>query len=121
MTFFEQELRKIVEPIDPDATYVGRACYINLGEQNRAKLRFITGNTSDHYTALQMTILNRNEGQVDVLALRFADLWGVKQVSNPYFKEGVSPHIWDDCGKAAWYVYHPTAGDYAKLSQGVSE
>ena len=29
MTFYEQELRKIVGERYPDATYVGRACYYN--------------------------------------------------------------------------------------------
>ena len=28
MNFFEQELHKIVAPKYPDATYVGRACYV---------------------------------------------------------------------------------------------
>lgn len=30
MTFYEQELRKIVGERYPDATYVGRACYERL-------------------------------------------------------------------------------------------
>ena len=30
MNFFEQELHKIVAPKYPDATYVGRACYVRL-------------------------------------------------------------------------------------------
>ena len=37
MTVFEKELRKIVEPTYPDATFVGRACYVRLSEMNRAK------------------------------------------------------------------------------------
>lgn len=37
MTFYEQELRKIVGERYPDATYVGRACYVRLDEMNRAK------------------------------------------------------------------------------------
>ena len=42
MNFFEQELHKIVAPKYPDATYVGRACYVRLDELNRAKIQFVT-------------------------------------------------------------------------------
>jgi hypothetical protein len=121
MNFFEQELRKIVSPYYPDATYVGRACYVRLDEMNRAKIQFATGNVSNQYNALRMDILNRNDGQVDTLRVRFADLLGNKQVSNPNFQNGVSPHIWDDYGKADWYVYHPDLRDYKMLGGAVSD
>ena len=38
MTFYEQELRKIVGERYPDATYVGRVCYVRLSDMNRAKI-----------------------------------------------------------------------------------
>ena len=72
------------------------------------------------YNALQMTILNRSEGQVDTLRLRFSDLLGTKMTSNPNFRNGVEPHIWDDYGKVSWYLYHPTRQDYEALSDAVS-
>lgn len=121
MTFYEKELRKIVEPNYPDTTYVGRACYVCLNEMNRAKIQFITGGIASHYDALRLTILNRQEGDVDNLVLRFSDLLGKKMVSNPNFRDGVMPHIWDDHGKVDWYVYHPTSQDYQKLSNAVND
>ena len=121
MTFYEKELRKIVEPNYPDATYVGRACYVRLNEMNRAKIQFITGGIASHYDVLRLTILNRQEGDVDNLVLRFSDLLGKKMVSNPNFRDGVMPHIWDDHGKVDWYVYHPTSQDYQKLSGAVND
>ena len=121
MTFYEQELRKIVGERYPDATYVGRACYVRLSDMNRAKIQFVTGIVSNQYNALQMTILNRSEGQVDTLRLRFSDLLGTKMTSNPNFRNGVEPHIWDDYGKVSWYVYHPTQQDYEALSDAVSD
>ena len=105
MTFYEQELRKIVGERYPDATYVGRACYVRLSDMNRAKIQFVTGIVSKQYNALQMTFLTRSEGQVDTLRLRFSDLLGTKVTSNPNFRNGVDPHIWDDYGKVDWYVY----------------
>ena len=29
--------------------------------------------------------------------------------------------IWDDYGKAAWYVYHPNSQDYQQLTDAVSD
>lgn len=121
MNFFEQELRKIVAPKYPDATYVGRACYVRLDEMNRAKIEFITGIVANQYHALRLTILNRSEGQVDILLLKLSDILGKKQTNNPNFRDGVSPHIWDDYGKAEWYVYHPNSRDYQQLTDAVSD
>ena len=121
MTFYEQELRKIIGERYPDAAYVGRACYVRLSDMNRAKIQFVTGIVSNQYNALHMTILNRSEGQVDTLRLRFSDLFGKKMVNNPNFRDGVIPHIWDDYGKVSWYVYHPTRQDYEILSHAVSD
>lgn len=118
MNFFEQELRKIVGPRCPDAAYVGRACYVRLNEMNRAKIQLVTCGTADRYEALQMTILNRNDGQVDSLRLRFADIWGKGQVSNLYIQQN-GPYAWTYNGKTEWYAYHPNAGDYQKLTDAV--
>lgn len=120
MTFYERELREIIEEKYPDATYVGRACYVRLSDTNRAKIQFVAGIVANQYNALQVTILNLSEGQVDVLLLRFADLLGVKHTSNPNFRNGINPHIWDDCGKVDWYVYYPNQRDYEALSNAVS-
>jgi hypothetical protein len=120
MNFFEQELRKIVSPYYSDATYVGRACYVRLNDMNRAKINFTTLGIADHYEALRMMILNRNDGKVDTLLVRFEDLFGKKQVNNPYFPDGVYPHILDNYGKADWYVYHPDLSDYESLGEAVS-
>lgn len=119
MTFFERELRKIVQPIYPDAVFVGRACYIRLSKMNRAKLQFVTCGTVDHYEAIQMTILNRNDGQVDTLRLRFADLWGKGQTDNPCIRQS-GPYAWTDNGQTDWYAYCPTVADYETLTNAVS-
>lgn len=119
MNFFEQELRKIVGSQYPDAAFVGRACYVRLNEMNRAKIQFTTCGTADRYQALQMTILNRNDGQVDTLRLRFADLLGKGQVSNPYIQQS-GPYAWTYNGKTEWYAYHPNDQDYRQLADAVS-
>ena len=121
MTFYEQELRKIVGERYPDATYVGRACYVRLSDMNRAKIQFVTGSVANQYNALQLTILNRSEGQVDTLRLRFSDLLGTKMTSNPNFRNGVEHQISHDNKKKTWYFYHPPRQDYEALSDAVSD
>ena len=116
---FEQELRKIVSPSCPDATYVGRACYVRLSEMNRAKIQFISTHIASQYDALRLTILNRDEGAVDNLVLRFSDLFGKKHTSKPNFRNRIVPHLWDDYGNIAWYVYQPSSRDYQELSDAV--
>ena len=121
MTFFEQELRKIIQGEYPDATFVGRVCYVRLSEMNRAKIQFVTCGIAEHYEALQITILNRRDGKVDVLRLQFQDVLGVRPVGNPNFPDGVRPHAWTYNGKTDWYGYHPNSRDYQKLAHAVSD
>lgn len=117
MNFFEQELQRIVGARFPQTTYVGRACYVPLGEQLRAKIQFVTCGYADHYEALRATILNRHEGEVDTNLIRLSDVLGGKQVANPNFPKGMRPHIWVDGAVPEWYVYKPTAEDYDTLGK----
>lgn len=119
MTVFEQELRKIVSPKYQNATYVGRACFVPVSEMSRAKLQFISTGIANHYDALHITILNREDGAVDRLVLRFSDLLGKKHTENPNFRDGVSPHLWDDAGRVSWYVYQPDSCDYQVMSDAL--
>ena len=94
---------------------------MRLDELNRAKIQFVTGIVANQYHALRVSILNRNEGQVDALLLNLSDILGKKHTSNPNFKSGITPYIWDDYGKADWYVYHPNSQDYQQLTDAVSD
>jgi len=122
MNFFEQELRKLAAHCNviENPVFSGRACYGDLGGDNRIKLQFVTMGVADNYVALKATILNRTDGEVDVNTFRFADVWGRKQVSNPNFKEGFMPHIWTYGLKTEWPVYKPTGADFKQLADAVS-
>lgn len=123
MTFFEQELQKIFGRGMglSDIRIVGNACYGRLSEGIRMKAYFDTGRVADQYGMLKITMLNRNEGPIDSVALRFSDLWGRKKVNNPNFHEGIYPYIWKNGGKAEWYVYQPDEADYGQLSRAASD
>ena len=121
MNFFEQELRRFTGKGTAfkscKALYVGRACFIPLSGNRRARLEFATGGTCDHYEVLQVTILSAADGKIDCLRLRFSDYFAPR-------KGGCSgtcrPHIWVDYGKAEWYVA-PTAAEIAAITQAAHD
>ena len=122
--FFERELGRVFGDgqVIRDPTYSGRACLGTLGKDLRVRAQFITSGYADHYDALKITVLNRTDGPVDTLVLKLKDLLGKKSVpGNPNFREGVSPHIWDNYGKQEWYAYHPTAADYEVIRQAAKQ
>ena len=123
-SFFEQELGRLFGDgqVIRNPTYSGRSCFGTLGKDLRVRARFITTGYADHYDSLKITVLNRTDGPVDTLVLKLKDLLGKKSVpGNPNFREGVSPHIWDNYGKQEWYAYHPTAADYEVIRQAAKQ
>ena len=122
MNFFEQELRKIfAEKIFNDVKFIGKVCYGTLGEKTRMKLEFVTLGIYQKYEGIRATVLDKTDGQIDVLTLKFSDVWGKKKLNNPNFREGIEPYIWIYNGKAEWYAYQPTLSDYKEISSSVSE
>lgn len=121
MTFFEKEMRKLFQQglSFQETIFAGRACYGKLDEDIRVRMEFATEGVADHYSALKVTLLNRKEGPIDSLLLRFSEVPGRKQTINPNFREGISPHIWKNGNDFAWYVYQPTAADYKTLADAV--
>jgi len=121
MSYFEQELCRIASACDRiiNPVFAGRACYGDLGGDNRVKLQFATMGVMDHYEAIKATVLSRSDGEVDTLVFHFEDVWGRKPVSNPNFKDGVKPYIWKNNNKYEWYAYYPTDADIRKLAAAV--
>lgn len=123
MNYFEQELRKLFgnDAAISDKRFVGRAFFGKLTDSLRVRVEFITIGVADHYDAIKATIINRNDGPVDSLTLRFSDLLGKKAVSNPNFKNGVTPYIWKYGEEIEWYVYKPNKADYDRISEAIND
>ena len=119
MNFFESELKQIMgnSSILKDQKYVGRMCYGVISEDLRARVEFVTLGVHDHYAGIKASIINRKEGVVDSMLLRFTDIWG--KPKTPAFKEGIAPHIWSCDGKYEWYGFHPQAADYQKIADSM--
>ncbi|NLT15805.1 MAG: hypothetical protein GXY05_15885 [Clostridiales bacterium] len=121
--FFESELCKIIKNSSmlKDATIVGRACFVRLSKDIKAKIRFYELSTHEKFDSLKVEIINKNEGIVDHILLRFGDVFGPKPVRNPNFKDGVVPHIWAGTNGYNWYVYALRDADYAILCKNIED
>lgn len=118
MSFFTDELMKCTEGFD-NRKCIGNAMYIPLGENNRLKIFFTTLGYADHYEALSISAIDKNNGVIDKNTIKFADVWGKKQVNNPNFQGGITPYFWKNGMDVDWYVYHPTPRDMEQLSEQI--
>ena len=123
MNFFEQELKKVMEgsKVLKDQRYTGRICYGVIDNDIRARVEFVTLGVHENYSGIKATLINRKEGNIDSMVIRFADLFGKKMVSNPNFKDGLVPHIWKNGMDHEWYVYRPTEQDYKAMAGQLNE
>ena len=117
MNFFEQELRRFT---GKDTAFksskpvcAGRACFIPLSGNRRARLEFVICGTADHFEALDVTILSTTDGQIDHLRLRFKDYFAQRKGG---CSGTVCPHIWIYREKADWYVA-PTSLEIKTIAQ----
>lgn len=103
MNYFQKELRiltgKDTAFKSSNPVFVGRACFIPLKDGRKARMEFVTLGTARNYEALQITILNPFEGQIDRLQLRFEDYFC--KINTNYGMR--PPTIWVDQGQALWY------------------
>lgn len=122
MNYFEQELRKLFgnDTAISDKKFVGRAFFGKLTDKLRVKIEFVTMGIADHYQGIKATVINRNDGPVDTVSFSFSDLLGKKTVSNPNFRDGITPYIWRYGEQIDWYVYKPNKADYDQISGAIN-
>ena len=115
MTFYEKELLKIFgdsELLSADTVSSGKTMISKIGGDLRAKIQFVTSGHANHYDALKVSIIKRNEGIVDEQRFKFSDIIGVQ--------DGVSPHIWEySATDIKWCGYHPIGFDYDAIQGAV--
>ena len=113
MNFFETELKKMTAKVAAlkNSKLVGRACIARLTDTTTVKATFTTLGVSEHYPAIRIALLNRSEGKIDEIVIRFSDHWTGKDAI----------HAWTDRGKTDWYAYNPTAADYTKIAKAISD
>ena len=117
ITTFERELKIIFDKVDnlDNKKYVGRSFYASIDKNTKFKAEFISTNSYEHFDALRIRVLHKEEGELDANTIRLKEIWGMKPVANGNFPNGVSPHMWIDRGQLEWYAYAPTMVDYGEI------
>ena len=118
MNFFEQEMRRLFEdsPVIQDPLFYDKTLLGKVDDELRVKLQFITTGIAHEYSAIQMRIINRTEGEVDTQVFGFTDILGVPNTRSR------SICIRDDLGPAAWWGgYRPNDIDYDQISETIND
>lgn len=105
--FYENELQKIIRgnPFIQSYTLAGRAVLGKLDEALRVKISLVTTGIAEHYDALKIRIINRTDGDVDALLVKFKELLA-KDLAIDNYGDGPT-----------WGLRQPTQSDYTKLNQ----
>ena len=113
MNFFETELKKMTVKVSllKNPKLVGRACITRLSDRVTVKVTFTTLGVAQNYPAIHITVLNRTEGKIDDLTIRFNDVWSHREEIRG----------WSYNGETKWYGYCPTATDYTKIAKAISD
>jgi hypothetical protein len=96
MNFLEAAFREMFGKGSPpgDLHFAGRVRVGRFGGPTAAKLRFVALGTHDHFAASKASVFNRNEGKIDSVVIRFADITGRKRRPNPNRQETLPLCVW---------------------------
>ena len=120
MNDFERELRKIAgnDAVCDDTRFIGRACYGRLSENNRVKIEFCQNMCQSEYEGVDVTILDKNDGVIDSLKIRFVDVWG-KRTANHFLRDGSVAYLRYSEGNVYWNHYKPDPADFEKVTEQI--
>lgn len=121
MNFFEQELRKMFMPNNTfeDPKFIGKVCYEYLSNQTVMKIEFTTMGTHQKYEGIKASVIDKHDGVIDTVILKFSDIWGENKQTNCGLSGGLAQHVWIYNGKTEWYGYEPSKVDYKILADTV--
>lgn len=119
MDFMERVLRKVLAYLPYKFTYMGNTAYLKLPN---VKIRIDIYNTfsRDNYDAFLLTAMKNDSGVIDRKTVKFVDICGVLPTNNPYFPNGISPHIWQD-KVTEWYVACPNEAHYKMFANVIKQ
>ena len=89
---------------------MGRACFGTVGKDIRARIEFVTTGTADQYEGIKTSIINRKEGVVDSMLLRFSDIWGKGRCPIQILRMASYPAYGQMTGKATGMCIIPQKG-----------
>ena len=104
MNFYEAEMRKMFggNELLTDMKFVGKTMLGKLDDNKLVKLQFITTGTADKYTAIQASVIDKNDGILDKQTMKFSEIIGMYNRGNGL--GAIEPHMWESRGKPEWYT-----------------
>lgn len=117
MNFYEQQMRQMFGNTDiiKEPKFTGKTMLGKLDDELRVKLQFISTFIGGQYNAVRATLINRTDGAIDKETFKFSDIIGMQKRVN---LNEIEPHIWEDNGKAKWYL-PITAAEKAQIADTV--
>lgn len=120
MNFFEAQLKWMLGNRSEfeNAKYVGRACYVPLSNGTNIRAEFVTQGTYQKYEALKLSAINKADGQIDSVLLKFEDFCA----SRPGSTAGTyTPHIWTYNNKSEWYGSPPKYSEKESIADAACD
>ena len=102
--FYESQMRSMFGWNDllTDMKFTGNTMLGKLDNDKLLKCQFVTTGESGKYTAVQASIINKNDGVIDKETFRFSDIVGMYNRGNGI--DPIAPHMWEYNGKPEWYT-----------------
>ena len=103
MNFFEQEMRQMFDAASEisDKKFIGKTMIGKLDDELRVKLQLVAPEIAKHYSAIQVSIINRTDGVIDKQSIAFGDVIGLKATRSG---EKVNPYMWENNNSGVWYI-----------------
>lgn len=104
MNFYEAEMRKMFggNELLTDMKFVGKTMLGKLDDDKLVKLQFVTTGTADKYTAIQASVIDKNDGVLDKQTMKFSEIIGKYNRGNGL--GSIDPHMWEYQGNPEWYT-----------------
>ena len=79
MNFYEAEMRKMFggNELLTDMKFVGTTMLGKLDDEKLVKLQFVSTVTADKYTAIQASVIDKNDGVLDKQTMKFSEIIGM--------------------------------------------
>lgn len=119
MTFFEKELRRFFEnnTLIEDKVFVGKVLTGKLNSTTNIKIYWDTLGVADTYPGFNVKIINKSNGVVDAIYVKFSDIIGRVNLGD----RKQTYYVWISSGEAEWYSPSPKAAQVKKITDVISD
>ena len=119
MTVFEKEMRHFFEKdnLIENKVFVGKILTGKLNDTTNVKIYWDTLGVADNYVGFTIKIINKINGVVDSIFIKFSDILGFIE----YGDRKIAHYLWDSRDNVDWYGPKPTAFQIQKVIDVISD